>query len=302
MIAGMNLRDVLRVPPGGIFDLASIDPSATPGLPRIKGKPKQWGRNELETIGADLARSQEKLFASGKAGGLRSRVLLVLQAMDCGGKDGTVKKVAGTMNPQGLSIVGFGKPTPEESRHDFLWRIRRALPAPGQIGVFNRSHYEDVLIVRVHGLVPKRTWQARYAKINGFEKELAADGVTLIKVMLHISKAEQARRLAERLDDPTKYWKYNPGDVDERGYWDDYQVAYSEALRRCSTEVAPWYVVPADHKWYRDWAVATLLRDALAELPIDYPPAAFDIEIERARLEATIIGGGDAGKRKMNTT
>jgi PPK2 family polyphosphate:nucleotide phosphotransferase len=284
--ANMSLRDELRVPKSGDFDLGSIDPESSPGLPKIKGKHthKDWARAQLAEIGAELAGMQEQLFATAKVGGSQQRVVLVLQAMDCGGKDGTVKKVAGTMNPGGLSITGFGKPTPEELAHDFLWRIRKAVPPPGQVGVFNRSQYEDVLVARVHNLVPREVWEARYDQINVFEAELAATGVTMIKVMLHISKAEQAERLAERLDDPTKYWKYNPGDIDERGFWDDYQAAYVAALSKCSTEAAPWYVVPANRKWYRDWAVATLLRDTMADLDLSYPPATFDIEVERKRL------------------
>jgi PPK2 family polyphosphate:nucleotide phosphotransferase len=208
----------------------------------------------------------------------------VLQAMDCGGKDGTVRKVAGTMNPQGLHIVSFGKPTEEERAHDFLWRIRRALPAPGYVGVFNRSHYEDVLAVRVHDLVPREVWSARYDQINEFERELVGDGVTILKVMLHISYEEQLKRLLQRLDAPTKRWKYNPGDVDERKLWPAYQEAYEDALARCSTGHAPWYVVPADHKWYRDWAVATLLRETFAELDLHYPEPGFDIAAEKLRL------------------
>jgi PPK2 family polyphosphate:nucleotide phosphotransferase len=280
----MNLREALRVAPGSTVDLAAIDPDGTPGLPRHKGADKSWARLQLEDIGDDLASLQERLFAGAKVGESRARVLLVLQAMDCGGKDGTVRKVAGTMNPQGLSIVGFGKPTEEEKAHDFLWRIERALPVPGQIGVFNRSHYEDVLIVRVHNLVPKRTWQARYNKINRFEADLAASGLAILKVMLHISYQEQHDRLAERLADPTKYWKFNPADLDERVLWPAYQEAYADALAKTSTEVAPWYVVPANRKWYRDWAVATLLRETLVDLDPKYPPAEFDITAERARL------------------
>ncbi|HEY2791060.1 MAG TPA: PPK2 family polyphosphate kinase [Micromonosporaceae bacterium] len=281
--ATVSLRDLLRVPVGQEFDLSAVDPDSTPGLPHKQGG-KKWARARLAEIGEDLATYQEQLFAASKTGHGRARVLLVLQAMDCGGKDGTVKKVAGTMNPQGLSIVGFGKPTPEELHHDFLWRIRRALPAAGQIGVFNRSHYEDVLVARVHDLVPPREWKGRYAKINAFERDLADDGMTIIKVMLHISPAEQRERLDERLHDPTKYWKYNPADLDERGFWRDYQAAYAAALTRCTTEDAPWYVVPANHKWYRDWAVATLLHDTLADLDLSYPPPDFDVDAERRRL------------------
>jgi PPK2 family polyphosphate:nucleotide phosphotransferase len=286
MISGMTLRDALRVPPNKDFDLAGLSPDSTPGLPHINGgHRKKWAREQLGEIGLHLAAMQEQLFATAKSGDSRARVLLVLQAMDCGGKDGTVKKVAGTMNPQGLSIVGFGKPTEEELAHDFLWRIENAVPVPGMIGVFNRSHYEDVLVVRVHKTVPKRTWQARYAEINDFERRLTDDGVTILKVMLHISPEEQAVRLDERLHDPTKYWKYNPADLDERAFWGDYQAAYADVLRKCSTDVAPWHVVPANRKWYRDWAVATLLHDTLADMNLSYPPPDFDVEVERRRLE-----------------
>jgi PPK2 family polyphosphate:nucleotide phosphotransferase len=278
----MNLRDALRIPPGEPVDLSAIDPAGTPGMPHRADR--RWAADRLEEIGAELADHQERLYAGAKAGGSRRRLLLVLQAMDCGGKDGAVRRMGGVMNPQGLHIVAFGRPTGEERRHEFLWRIRRALPVPGYVGVFNRSHYEDVLVVRVHGLVPREVWDARYDEINRFERELADDGTTIVKVMLHISYEEQRRRLLARLDDPTKHWKYNPGDVDERKLWPAYQEAYADALRRCSTGHAPWYVVPADRKWYRDWAVATLLRETFVELGLRYPPADFDVEAERRRL------------------
>jgi PPK2 family polyphosphate:nucleotide phosphotransferase len=280
----MTLRDVLRVAPGTAVDLESIDPGSTPGFPQRKKGRKSVARQELAEMAIRLETLQEQLFANAKVGDTRRRVLIVLQAMDCGGKDGTVRKVAGTMNPQGLTIVGFGPPTKQELAHDFLWRIRKAVPAPGQIGVFNRSHYEDVLVVRVHDLVPKRTWQARYAKINNFERSLVEDGVMLLKIMLHISYAEQHERLTQRLLDPTKYWKYNPADVDERAHWTEYQAAYADALTRCSTESAPWYVVPANLKWYRDWAVANLLVETLGDLGLHYPRPDFDLEVERALL------------------
>jgi len=277
------LRELLRVPSGATFDLGSVDPRSTPGLPAKKGR--SWARRKLDEGGADFERHQEMLYASAKAADDRRRLLLVLQAMDCGGKDGTVRKVAGRFNPAGVSVVSFGPPTDEEKAHDFLWRIRRALPAPGYVGVFNRSHYEDVLVVRVHGLVPPDVWGQRYDQINAFERELAADGLTIVKVMLHISPQEQLERLRERLEDPTKHWKYKPGDVDERHRWADYQAAYADALARCSTDVAPWYVVPADRKWYRDWAVAHLLRETLVDMDLSYPPADFDMEAEKARLK-----------------
>ena len=285
----VGIRDLLRVAPDGPVDLAAIDPRSTPGLPANRSTrtdPKTWSREQVAALGPELATGQEMLYAGAKVNGDPRRLLLVLQAMDCGGKDGTVKRVAGTMNPQGLHIRGFEKPTPEEQKHHFLWRIRRALPAAGYVGVFNRSHYEDVLIVRVHDLVPERTWSRRYGEINRFEAELVAEGFTLVKVMLHISPAEQRERLMERLTDPTKYWKYNPADLDERHRWADYQAAYADALTRCGTPDAPWYVVPADRKWYRNWAIAHLLRETLADLKLRYPEPGFDVAAERRRLAA----------------
>jgi PPK2 family polyphosphate:nucleotide phosphotransferase len=286
-MARISVRKLLQVPVEGSFELKSVDPRSTPGLPRdkrIRREPKAWSLARLAELGPPLAEDQEKLYASAKVGGERRRVLVVLQAMDCGGKDGTLHHVIGQLNPQGLQIHSFGVPTPEERKHDFLWRIRRALPDPGYIGVFNRSHYEDVLVARVHNLVPEDRWRQRYAQINEFERELADDGVTLLKIMLHISPEEQLNRLLKRLDDPTKRWKYSPGDVDERARWDDYQQAYHDALSRCSTGPAPWFVVPADRKWYRDWAVARLLGETLAALKLRYPQPNFDVAAERARL------------------
>jgi PPK2 family polyphosphate:nucleotide phosphotransferase len=194
-----------------------------------------------------------------------------------------VRHVGGAFNPLGLEVTSFKAPTKEELGHHFLWRIRNRVPGPGYVGFFNRSHYEDVLIVRVHDLVPEAEWQKRYDEINAFERELVDDGVILVKIMLHISPAEQLTRLRERLQDPAKYWKFNPADVDERARWDDYRVAYDEALTRCS-EAAPWYVVPADRKWYRNWAVAALLVEILSEQGLAYPSAGFDLEAERKRL------------------
>jgi PPK2 family polyphosphate:nucleotide phosphotransferase len=280
-----SMRKLLRVPHGDTFDLASVDPRATPGLPTGKGK--AWARARLATVSAELSGYQEKLYASAKRAGDPRRLLLVLQAMDCGGKDGTVRRVVGQFNPQGVQIVNFGPPTPDERRHHFLWRIRRAVPTPGYLGVFNRSHYEDVLVTRVHGLVPERVWARRYDQINDFERGLVDGHVTLVKVMLHISYEQQRQRLLDRLADPTRHWKYNPGDVDERQRWPEYQAAYGDALGRCSTGDAPWYVVPADRKWYRDWAVALLLRETLEAMDLRYPPADFDVATERARVRAS---------------
>jgi PPK2 family polyphosphate:nucleotide phosphotransferase len=286
-MAKRQLRDLLRVPPGGPVNLAEIDPQSTPGLPDRgrSGGGKQWAAEGLAIVGGELAEHQQRLYAAAKRGGDQRRLLLVLQAMDGGGKDGTVKHVAGAMNPLGMRIVSFGPPTEEELAHHYLWRIRRAVPEPGYVGVFNRSHYEDVLIVRVHNLVPRRVWSRRYDQINRFERELTDAGVVLVKVMLHISPEEQKARLLERLTDPTKFWKYNPADIDERALWADYQQAYADALARCSTEHAPWYVVPADRKWYRNWAVSHLLREAFVDMKLAYPPPDFDVAAERRRLE-----------------
>ncbi|MCX5067904.1 hypothetical protein OOJ91_18855 [Micromonospora lupini] len=299
---GGSVRDLLRVT--APVDLAAIDPRSMPGLPAKEmggERRKTWARTQVELVGEELGRQQEMLFAMAKAGSAQPahRVLLVLQAMDCGGKDGTIKRVAGAMNPLGLHIRSFGPPTPQELRHDFLWRIRRALPPPGYVGMFNRSHYEDVLIARVGSLVPKATWRARYDQINSFERHLVDDGVTVLKVMLHISYAEQGERLLERLTDPQKHWKYNPSDIDSRSHWDDYQAAYAEALSRCTTDAAPWFVVPADRKWYRDWAVAHLLRETFDTLDLGYPPADFDVARERERLAAG--GAGTVGTPEMNS-
>ena len=245
-----TVRDVLRVGDG--FDLAAVDPASTPGF---KGG-KSAAAKEL-AHGADrLSELQERLYAEARGGGQRA-LLLVIQGMDTSGKGGIMRHVVGAVDPQGIDVTAFKRPTAEELAHAFLWRIRRALPRPGQIGVFDRSHYEDVLIVRVHGLVPPEVWKRRYATINRFERKVAAKGTTIIKVMLHISRDEQKQRLLERLDRPDKHWKYNPGDVDERAYWDDYQEAYAEAAHACSKDTAPWYVVPADRKWYSRWPSTT---------------------------------------------
>jgi PPK2 family polyphosphate:nucleotide phosphotransferase len=284
------MRDLLRVATDGVTPviLDAVDPRSTPGLPewRIIGDdPKGWARSRVAAIGAELGRQQEMLFAEAKVDPTAGRrVLLVLQAMDCGGKDGTIRRVAGAMDPLGLHIRSFGTPTEEERDRHFLWRIRRELPAAGYVGIFNRSHYEDVLIARVESLVPERVWRGRYEEINEFERELADAGVHLVKVMLHLSHGEQRARLLKRLDDPRRHWKYHPSDVDSRARWHDYQAAYADALARCGPPAAPWYLVPADRKWYRDWAVARLLQETFADLRLAYPPADFDIERERRRL------------------
>ena len=257
---------------------------APPGI--VDGKAA--GKARTAELGEQVAILQERLFAEASAGGERS-LLLVVQGMDTAGKGGIMRHVVGACDPQGVSITAFKAPTQEEREHSFLWRIRKALPVAGQIGVFDRSHYEDVLIVRVRNLVGPEQWRPRYAEINDFERELTDNGTTVVKVMLRISPDEQRRRLAERLDRPDKYWKYNPGDVDERLLWHDYQEAYEAVLDRCSSDHAPWYVVPADRKWYARYAVMNLIAHHLGVIDPQWPPADFDVEHERRRLAAADI-------------
>ncbi len=279
----MSLSDLLRA--GKQVDLASIDSRSTPGFDGDKAV----GEAALDELAGPLADVQERLFAEGISGGSRS-VLLVLQGMDTSGKDGTIRKVVGMVDPQGVRIVSFKRPTEEELAHDFLWRIRRHLPAPGLIGVFNRSHYEDVLIVRVHDLVPKEAWERRYDAINAFEADLAESGTTVLKVFLHISSADQEERLTARLENPAKHWKWDSADLDERRYWDAYQEAYTAALERCNPDSAPWYIVPAGRKWYGRWAVATLLHEALTAMAPTWPDPGLDVPALRERLQSETPG------------
>ncbi|MEU6155856.1 phosphate--nucleotide phosphotransferase [Actinosynnema sp. NPDC047251] len=274
-----SVRDVLRVEPAG-FEIARVDPAGTPVGPRSKAD----AAADLAKIGVELDGLQEALYAEGTGGG-RRRVLLVLQGMDTSGKGGVIRHVAGLVNPQGLRIASFKKPTRAELRHDFLWRVRRQVPGPGLIGVFDRSHYEDVLVARVDELVPAAQWRARYALINDFEAGLAEDGVTIVKCYLHISPDKQRERLVERLENPAKRWKYNPHDVDVRAKFSQYQTAYQDALAKCSTAVAPWYAIPADRKWYRNWAVARVLLEALREVAPVFPEPSYDPVVELARLQ-----------------
>jgi PPK2 family polyphosphate:nucleotide phosphotransferase len=263
------------------FVLAEVDASSHPGM-----DDKKKAEKELAANAEILGELQERLFAESKFGGTRS-VLLVLQAMDTAGKGGIVRHVIGGVDPQGVHIHAFKVPTDEEKKHDFLWRVRRELPVAGSIGVFDRSHYEEVLIHRVRGFSTPETIEKNYGVIREFEEEVVASGTTIIKVMLHISKDEQKARLAERLERPDKNWKYNPGDIDERELWDSYQEAYQIALTRTSTEDAPWYVVPANSKWYARWAVQQLLLEALQKLDPQWPAVDYDVEAEKKRLAAT---------------
>jgi len=273
----------VRLGVGAGFRLADVDPGSTPGF---DGVDKQNADEALAEGAEVLSTLQEKLFARSKFGDTR-RVLLVLQAMDTAGKGGIVRHVVGAVDPQGIRLYAFKAPTEEERAHDFLWRVRKRLPDAGLIGVFDRSHYEDVLIARVRRLAPPEEVEARYGQIRDFEQALADEGTTIVKVMLQIGSDDQKERLMERLDRPDKHWKYNPGDVDERLRWDEYQEAYQLALERTSTPMAPWFVVPAEKKWYARLAVQHLLIEALERLQLEWPPADFDVAAEKARLAAT---------------
>jgi PPK2 family polyphosphate:nucleotide phosphotransferase len=270
--------EALKVRPG--FSLADFDPDATPA----------WHGGEDEAVaemarrGKDLDALQEQLFARGKEGGDTRSVLLVIQGLDTSGKDGIVSHVVGLVNPLGVKITGFGVPNEEERKHHYLWRIRNALPGPGMIGVFARSHYEQVLVVRVNNLVPPETWETYYDELNAFEAEIVAAGTTVVKCALVISPAEQLRRLGARLDDPSKYWKYNPKDLDIRANWSAYRAAYQEMFDRCSPASAPWYAIPADRKWYARLAVAEILATTMEGLDLTWPEATFDVAAEKARI------------------
>jgi PPK2 family polyphosphate:nucleotide phosphotransferase len=274
----LTVTQALTVPQEPV-DLAAYDTRATPGFDGDKAD----GKQALAGMAESLSDLQERLFAEGRSGGERS-ILLVLQGMDTSGKGGVMRHAVGLFDPQGVHIKSFKAPTDEEREHDFLWRVGRETPAPGMIGIFDRSHYEDVLIGRVRKLVSEAEIEARYDAINAFEQRLVDAGTTVVKCMLHISDEEQKERLLARLDDPTKHWKFNPGDVDERSVWSDYQAAYEVALERCNTDEAPWLVVPSDRKWYRNWAVATVLQETLEGMGLTWPEADFDVAEQRTRL------------------
>lgn len=274
-------RTALRARKG--FDLATFDRRGTPGWAGTKKDAAAFA----DSRGALLAELQERLFAEGRAGGNRS-VLVVTQGIDSAGKGGVSRHVLSYVDPQGVAMRSFGVPTEEERAHHYLWRIEKALPRPGLIGVFDRSHYEDVLVVRVDDLVERKVWEKRYDEINEWEAELVESGTTIIKVALMIDKDEQGIRLMERLDRPDKRWKYSPGDVDTRPKWDAYQEAYQAVFDRTSTDVAPWYVIPADRRWYARLAIIELLTQTLIDLDPAWPAPDFDVTAERERLAATM--------------
>jgi PPK2 family polyphosphate:nucleotide phosphotransferase len=256
-----DLRSRLVVKPGTRVKVERLDPGATHGFEKkasAAATAKQMAR---------LGDLQDRLWAESK-----HSVLVVLQGIDAAGKDGTISKVMEAFNPQGCPVTSFKVPTPEELAHDFLWRVHKRTPAKGEIGIFNRSHYEDVLVVRVHDLVPRTVWSKRYDQINDFERTLTEGGTTIVKFFLSIDRDEQRKRFQERYDDPTKRWKFKLGDLEERKLWDDYQAAFDEALTKTSTAAAPWYVIPANRNWFRNLAVATILAEVIGVLDPAYPP------------------------------
>lgn len=260
--------DEFRVAPGSDIDLSSHPTESAPGF-----LDKKTARRTLALVRADSSDLQYQMYAENQ-----QSLLVVFQAMDAGGKDGTIRKVMTGFNPQGCKVHSFKKPTERELEHDFLWRIHQACPPRGEISVFNRSHYEDVLVVRVHNLVPKSTWQDRYDIINSFESLLLRQGTQVLKFYLHISQEEQLERFEKRLNNPRKQWKISESDYSERKYWHDYQTAFEEVFRRCSPAQAPWYIIPADKKWYRDLIVATIINEKLRSMKFQTPRPTVDLE------------------------
>jgi PPK2 family polyphosphate:nucleotide phosphotransferase len=261
-----SLRELLRIQPGSKIRLADVDPAETHGYTKAGSAAElQKGLDRLTDL-------QDRLWAEEK-----HPILIVLQGIDTAGKDGSIKHVMRAFNPMGCAVTSFKVPTTIEAAHDYLWRAHQRTPAKGEIAIFNRSHYEEVLVVRVHDLVPKTTWQRHYGEINAFERLLADSGTTIVKFFLHIDRDEQKARLQDRIDDPTKQWKFKLGDLAERKLWDDYLAAYEEALSRCSTDAAPWYLIPANRNWFRNLAVAEILADTIDDLKPTYPPAVDDL-------------------------
>ena len=274
------LRDVLRCPQAPV-NLAAIDTGATPKAPGDK----ETTKDAAAQMGEQLSALQERLFARGRVNADSARrVLVILQGMDTAGKGGVVRHTFGLLDPQGVQLAAFKAPTKEELSHDFLWRIRRELPDAGMIGVFDRSHYEAGLVARVDKLVEPEVGRRRYDRSNRFEAELAASGTVIVKFFLHISPKVQQERLVARLDDPEKHWKFAPSDIAARAKWGDYQQAYTDVLERCNPDIAPWYVIPADHKWYRNWAVAQILLETLRSMNITWPAVDFDVDEQRHKL------------------
>ncbi len=274
----MTFSDRFRVQAGRRLHLKDIDPGHAP-----QQEDKVSALSEIQKYAARLRELQYLLYAEDKRG-----LLICLQAMDTGGKDGTIRHVLGYMNPQGCRVQAFKVPTPEEAAHDFLWRVHKVTPGRGEVVIFNRSHYEDVLVTRVHGLVPEKAWSARYDAINAFEKYLADNGIHTLKFFLHISKDEQLKRFGRRLKDPTRQWKISEADYAERAYWDEYQRAYEDALSRCNTEWAPWFVVPADHKWFRNLAISRIVVEYLEGLDMRFPEPTVNLKEIKKKYHAEV--------------
>jgi len=284
----MNYSKRFRIPEGNKVKLKDFDPGFTDGHEN-----KKSALAKIEKLQQRMDELQFKLYAE------QNRSLLIcLQSTDAGGKDGVVRNVIGSMNPQGCRVVSFKEPSKEELSHDFLWRIEHQAPKRGEVVIFNRSHYEDVLIVRVHDLVPKKVWSQRYEQINAFEQRLVANDTHILKFFLHISKEEQLQRFKQRLDDPARYWKISEADYQEREYWKDYESAYEEVLSKCSTDIAPWFVIPSDHKWFRNLAVSQIIVDAMENLDIKLPKPTVDVAEMRRKYHAL---EGKSKKAKANS-
>ncbi len=283
----MDYRKEFRVEPNATLKLNKIDPS-------YKGKheSEDAAKQETETYREKLSNQQTLLYAEHK-----HAILVVLQALDAGGKDGTIKHVFTGVNPQGAKVVPFKQPTPAELAHDFLWRVHPHAPAKGEIAIFNRSHYEEVLVTRVHKLIDKETWTARYEQIREFEALLTENGTTILKFFLHISKEEQLARFAQRLEDPHRNWKISEADYSERALWDDYIEAFEDAMRATSSKHAPWYVIPSNHKWFRNLAVSQILADTMEELKLAFPPPSVDLADIRRKYHAALEEGKGAKKK-----
>jgi PPK2 family polyphosphate:nucleotide phosphotransferase len=266
-----------KIRPKEKVQLKKISPNETT---KFNGK-KEEAETEIIKLNQRLEKLQELLFAEHK-----QKILVVLQAMDSGGKDGVIRRVFDGVNPQGVRVAAFKVPTPIELDHDYLWRIHQQTPSKGEIVIFNRSHYEDVLVVRVKNLAPESVWSKRYDHINNFEQMLVDEGTTILKFFLHISFEEQRERLLSRIDEPEKNWKFNPGDLNERKLWDEYMKAYEDAIEKTSTPRAPWYVIPADKKWYRDLVISTILVECLEDLEMKFPDASTDLDQYRAQLQS----------------
>jgi PPK2 family polyphosphate:nucleotide phosphotransferase len=284
----MSYRELFQIEPGSKVDLGKIDPDCTD-----KHADKASTQEEIDKLAKKLRELQYLLYAEGK----RS-LLICLQALDAAGKDGTINHVLGNMNPQGTRVHGFKVPSKEEIAHDFLWRIHQQTPAKGAVAIFNRSHYEDVLVVRVHNLVPKSVWSKRYDLINEFEKSLVENGTHIIKFFLHISEDEQLRRFKKRLDDPARHWKISETDYNERAFWNEYTKAYEDALRETSTKHAPWYVIPANRKWFRNLAVSRIVVETLESLGMKFPEPSVDIEEMKKKYHLAELEEEAAKNRK----